>query len=140
MGFNIEKLNEYLTDNVVKIVKNLEEFTSRQVGYEFEGYQLVTNKGEIMFGICNDQQCCEDWGYDCFIENKAQDEDFIGARILEISQEGMRHDKYENCASPLVIKTTKGDIDLWVYNKHNGYHCHPSLINIFGVFIRRFYV
>ena len=38
MGFNIEKLNEYLTDNVVKIVKNLEEFTSRQVGYEFEGY------------------------------------------------------------------------------------------------------
>ena len=133
-------LNEFLTDNKVKIIKNLEEVTFRQVGYEFEGYRLVTNKGEIMFGICNCQHCCEDWGYDCFIENKAQDEDFIDARILEISQEGVRHDEYEDCASPLVIKTDKGDIDLWVYNAHNGYYCHAGIINIFEAFIDRFWV
>ena len=103
----------------------------------YEGFFIETNKGTICLGIDDYQHCCERSGF--HIECKEEDLGYyIGAKILEIVWEvGLIPEKEKditefdtNQALPLLIKTSKGDIDLWVYNEHNGYYAHNYLVKV----------
>ena len=109
--------------------------------FSYEGFFIETNKGTICFGIDTFQQGWERTGF--HIEYKEEDLGYyIGAKILEIVWEADPDPDKEkditefdtNQALPLLVKTSKGDIDLWVYNEHNGYYAHNYLVKVLTEF------
>ena len=108
------------------------------------GYMLSTTTGNVLLAIGNSQHCCENWGY--FIECKEDDlNHYTGAEIRSVVWSGdidnplgddLSNSVNESCVR---IITDHGDIDLWVYNDHNGYYAHCCLIQAFD-FEEEFYL
>ena len=96
---------------------------------DYEGYEVVTDKQRILFGISNQSGCCENWGHVASEDNLEQ---FVGADLLEITKtdEGFETTKlgvgdvYDGGAVFVTFKTSNGPLQFAVYNSHNGYYGH----------------
>ena len=98
----------------------------------FTGYKVSTTAGDIILAIDDAQQCYEDAGYD--IECKEEDLGYYkGATILSIDWDtDVDNSEKADSGRCVRIRTTRGDIDLWVYNIHNGYYAHSCIIKAFS--------
>lgn len=96
--------------------------------YELDGVKIdFDNDKSLVFGISNDQDCCEEWVY-------SQDEDvsnYIGAKIRSIEivdhYVSTQLEEIGVCETDcyfLNVMTTKGELNFAVYNIRNGYHGH----------------
>lgn len=99
-----------------------------------DGYLVKTDKQDIKVLIDNHQSCCETWGYLTTNDNL---EDFVGATLTEIKtvDESLNTEKYttnrdyyEGGAIFVNFETSKGTMQLVVYNEHNGYYGHSVKI------------
>ena len=100
----------------------------------YDGFIISTNKQQILFGIYNEQCCCENWGY--FMTNDSI-KDFKGAELLsveltgtdlttkELSEHGTSD--YANLMF-VTLKTNVGVLQFVAYNEHNGYYGHDAVI------------
>jgi hypothetical protein len=92
-----------------------------------DGFRVVTSKQTIEIGISNDQQCCESWGY---FSTPDDTEYFEAATLLGINTvESDESDGYGGKFTQFVnIETDRGQLQLAVYNAHNGYYGHSIYI------------
>jgi hypothetical protein len=117
----------------ISYVQEIHDFKPKADGwYSCDGFEIVTDKQTIRFGISNGQSCCEDWGYLTTNDNL---DDFIGAEIREITKTDTALDTkkiadrfeygfYEGGIIFINIETDKGTLQLAAYNSHNGYYGH----------------
>lgn len=101
----------------------------------YDGYVITTDKQDIKIGITDSSNCCEQWGYFASEDNL---EDFIGSDLLKIEmvdsainiqklEEESKYLTVEECIF-VNIYTSKGLLQLAVYNRHNGYYSHGVVI------------
>lgn len=117
------------------IIQNIE--TRDKDGYE--GIYIKTNVAELKFEIDSEQSCCENFGYFSYNEFDKPLEHFIGAEIYEVSvsnnekenkkvfdaTKDVEHCIYDIDAAVFInIKTSKGKLQIVIYNEHNGYYGH----------------
>jgi hypothetical protein len=99
-----------------------------------EGYRVVTNKREILFGIESEQLCCEQWGY---LVSEDDINSFIGTELLDVTVTEDSKDRITIGLKELVVdayadvntmfvnfETSEGTLQFAVYNAHNGYYGH----------------
>jgi len=97
----------------------------------YDGYQIVTDKQTIKFGIADGQSCCEDWGY--FTSNDDYEE-FIGAQVLAVKvvDDALKVEKvpdvYAGGVMFVNIETDRGTLQFGAYNAHNGYYSHEAIV------------
>lgn len=106
---------------------------------EFDGYAVKTNKQTFVLLINNSQNCCENWG--CFSCND-DFEDFIGAELLDVNlvDTALNVEKVKQVSDYICddeiqfvnFETSKGTLQLAVYNSHNGYYGHSILLRSEG--------
>lgn len=104
----------------------------RSCGYKqtYEGLIIETDKGSIKIVISDDQSCCEQWGA-LFFETPDDISQFIGAEILQIEDINIKRDEFINNETQLRITTDKGVIQYAIYNDHNGYYSHATILQVF---------
>lgn len=106
------------------------------IGYEIhcDGYEITTDKQNILVLIENDQLHCERWGYICTNDDIKE---FIGANLLSINLTDIAlsntnlpaADWSNNMEIQFVnLHTDKGLLQLAVYNAHNGYYGHSIYV------------
>lgn len=106
----------------------------RHGAYKYYGVIIhLTDGWTLKFGIDDQSQCCEDWGYITTLDNP---DDFIDAKVLDIfyTETALNSGALAVCGEPLdinscmfiTVKTNKGDFQLVVYNEHNGYYGHHT--------------
>lgn len=120
---------------MIETILEIKEETFKDGYQEYDGYIIKTNKQEIKLGIENEQSCCESWGY--FASNDDFD-DFINAELLSIEQVDdalnktkLKDNNMENDEDSVIfvnINTSKGTLQLAVYNSHNGYYGHSVIM------------
>lgn len=120
---------------------NIEEVYGHKVEGEyssFDGYKINLDNGkEIFLGIGNEQSCCENWGYYITHDDSDNLDSFQGAEILNYDdlkkslnyghkyKDGLDEWECDGGGTMYVnIETTKGQLQLTVYNSHNGYYGH----------------
>jgi hypothetical protein len=97
----------------------------------YDGFNIITSEQTIKIGVSNYSSCCENWGY--FISND-EFTDFIGASLIniELVDECLNikkvADYYDGEAMFVNLITDKGILQFTVYNAHNGYYAHKSII------------
>lgn len=100
----------------------------------FDGYKIITDKQEILMGISNEQNCCENWGY---LMSNDDFEDFIDSELLEVNTTDqafnqkildLTNDLYDAHSIFINIETTEGTLQFTAYNGHNGYYGHSVII------------
>ena len=96
----------------------------------YEGLIIETDKGNIKLVIETGQNCCEQWG-SLFFETPDDVSDFIGAEILQIEDIDINHDDEINNETQLRITTDRGIIQYAIYNEHNGYYGHGTILQVF---------
>ena len=101
-------------------------------GYKqtYEGLIIETDKGSIKLVISDDQSCCEQWGA-LFFETPDNVSQFIGAEILQIEDIDIKRDEWIDNETQLRITTDKGIIQYAIYNEHNGYYSHATILQVF---------
>lgn len=94
----------------------------------YEGFKVVTNKQEILFGIDNISGCCESWGHIASNDNLAE---FVGAELLGVTETDtalvtheVLKDLYSGGSVFITLQTSRGPLQFAVYNAHNGYYGH----------------
>lgn len=102
------------------------------------GYRIQTNKNEYKFLICDEQDCCERWGY---LSSDDDLQSYIGAKLLDISvvDKGLKitnlkllkkignTDDYDDRGESTMfinLETSEGLLQFVAYNSHNGYYGH----------------
>lgn len=103
------------------------------------GLMIETNKGNIIISIDNERNCFQLLGSK-FLETPDDIEKFIGSTILKIKSFDKKYDygdNEENIETVLNIETNRGFISYSVYNVHNGYYSHGTLIQVFDKIIER---
>lgn len=105
----------------------------------YEGIYIKTNIAELKFEIEADRQCCEYFGYFSYNEFDKPLEHFIGAEIYEVSvsndekenkkvfdaTKNVEHSIYNIDSAVFInLMTSKGKLQIVVYNEHNGYYGH----------------
>lgn len=102
--------------------------------HTFIGYQVITDQQTIKVGISNNRLCCENFGY--LITND-DTEDFIGADLINISivdtalnNKKLEQIEYLDYGSAMFVnfETSNGLLQLVVYNSHNGYYGHETVL------------
>jgi hypothetical protein len=104
-----------------------------QQWFNYEGFQIITDKQIIKLGISDDQSCCEQTGYFMSEDNLKE---FEGSNLLNIFlvDTNLNVERYnrENLYSPYLmfvnIKTDKGLLQFVAYNDHNGYYGHSAIV------------
>lgn len=113
------------------------------LGDKWRSYAGVVIKlddgSEIKFGIADQQNCCEEWGY---LAPKDDVKDFIGAVLLSVKEvdtfpegvakydwidEELNHTWGELEWQGIEVQTNKGVLQFVVYNSHNGYYSHNTI-------------
>lgn len=101
--------------------------------HDFEGYEVVTSKQTILFGIDNHSDCCESWGH---LSTEDNLDEFVGATLLGITRtdEALNTEfakkvngEYgldDGGAIFITLETSKGNLQFVVYNSQNGYYGH----------------
>lgn len=104
----------------------------RSQGYNetYEGLIIETDKGNIKLVISTNQSCCEQWGA-LFFETPDDISQFIGAEILEIQDIEIKRDEFIDNETQLRITTDRGIIQYAIYNEHNGYYSHATILQVF---------
>lgn len=97
--------------------------------YGFDGIKVVTDKHVYEAGICNSQQCCEDWGY-MINEDNDDYEEFVGAILHSVTSDGC----FTN------FNTDRGTLNFTAYNEHNGYYNHKCVLRKDGVVEQSVYI
>lgn len=101
---------------------------------EFEGFLITTSEQIIKIGIENRQSCCETFGY-LIINDEISD--FINQELLSISVVDIAlntkvidavSDLEEGDAMFVNLETSNGLLQIAVYNSHNGYYGHESIV------------
>jgi hypothetical protein len=118
-----------------KIVSIKEDrISDKSSGYKqtYEGLIIETDKGSIKLAIQTGQCCCEQWGA-LFFETPDDVSQFVGAKILQIEDISIKREEYINVNSEtqLRITTDKGIIQYAIYNEHNGYYTHGTILQVF---------
>ena len=103
-------------------------------GYKetYEGLIIETDKGSIKLVINDSQRCCENFG-SLFFETPDVISRFIDAEILQIEDISIKREEYIDTDSEtqLRITTDKGIIQYAIYNEHNGYYGHGTILQVF---------
>lgn len=103
-------------------------------GYKetYEGLIIETDKGSIKLVINDSQSCCENFG-SLFFETPDVISQFIDAEILQIEDISIKREEYIDTDSEtqLRITTDKGIIQYAIYNEHNGYYGHGTILQVF---------
>lgn len=125
------------------IIKSIEEKRDS----DYKGIYITTNKAVLKFEIGADRQCCEYFGYFLYSEFDKPYEHFVGAEIYQIFisndesenkkvfdiTEGVEHSMYDIDAAVFInVMTSKGKMQVVIYNEHNGYYGHEiryTLVN-----------
>jgi hypothetical protein len=122
---------------VYEKILSIEEVTSHDVDasyYKYDGYLVKTEAQEIFIGVDNMQCCCESFGA---ISSEDDLGDFVGGylRSIKITDKGLNTKVLEQVqyldeggAVFLDLETTRGTLQLVVYNAHNGYYGHTAVI------------
>ena len=113
-------------------------FTSNACGYDstYEGVVITLEDGkEFKFGISNCQDCCESWGY---LHSSDDVTDFLGAEFISWEEVDTWPDSIENPEEEygfdaggfqaINVITSKGLLQFVVYNAHNGYYSHDTIV------------
>jgi len=129
-----------LQDTIIEDIKMIDndnstlECCSIKIITNNSNEDIVTNTS-ICLGTCtidDDQNCCEIFGIYAYIldENDANNRDrniqkFIGSELLditnlEINKAGVYGEKYIK----VDVLTSKGTLQIMIYNEHNGYYSH----------------
>ena len=101
----------------------------------FEGYKITTTSQEILMGISDDGQCCENYGY---LTSEDNFSDFIGSELMKIESVDVSlsvkvidylHNNHIDMDSCMFFNlyTTSGMLQFVVYNEHNGYYSHEAV-------------
>lgn len=101
-----------------------------------DGYRVTTDKHTFSVLIDNGQSCCENWGY--FASND-DFEPFIGAELLSVEfiDEALNKKQFDelfkygfDCGGAQFVdfNTSRGTLQLAVYNDHNGYYGHSIAV------------
>ena len=98
----------------------------------YEGLIINTNKGDIKLVIVDSQQCCENFG-GLFFDTPDDINSFKGATILSVENIEISVSDIPKNASEtqLRIATDKGIIQYAIYNEHNGYYNHGTIVQVF---------
>ena len=98
----------------------------------YEGLIIETDKGSIKLVISDSQSCCENFG-SLFFETPDDISQFIDAEILQIEDICIKREDYIDTDSEtqLRITTDKGIIQYAIYNEHNGYYSHGTILQVF---------
>ena len=101
-------------------------------GYDswYEGLIIETDKGDIKLIITNSQSCCEHWGA-LFFETPDDISQFIGAEIIQIEDIDIKREEFIDNETQLRITTDNGVIQYAIYNEHNGYYAHGTILQVF---------
>lgn len=98
-----------------------------------DGYDVVTTERTIKIRIDNGQSCCENWGYMSTPDDPAS---FVGADLLSVSTVddddiGQPDRVYDDGGGTLFVnvETSIGQLQLAVYNHHNGYYGHRASVS-----------
>lgn len=116
----------------IKEVFNIEQANSF---WNYDGYFVKTEKDTYYFLIENGQCCCEDWGYISSDEDLTK---YIGKELvsIDIVDTGCNKildilkENYVEENECMFINLNFGDmseLQLAVYNSHNGYYGHGVL-------------
>lgn len=114
-------------------------------GY-MSGWEVITDQHAYRFGIDNDSQCYENYGYIATEDDFAE---FVGAELIEVDTtdkerlsktlmkdsntilDGSNEIELE-AAMFITFKTSAGVFQLVVYNEHNGYYSHDVIYSVDG--------
>ena len=96
----------------------------------YEGLIIKTNKGSIKLVISDGQSCCEQWGA-LFFETPDDVSQFVGAKILQIQDIDIKREEFIDNETQLRITTDRGIIQYAIYNEHNGYYSHATILQVF---------
>ena len=96
----------------------------------YEGLIIKTNKGSIKLVISDGQSCCEQWGA-LFFETPDDVSQFVGAKILQIQDIDIKREEFIDNETQLRITTDRGVIQYAIYNEHNGYYSHGTILQVF---------
>ena len=99
---------------------------------EYDGYEIKTENDTYYFLIENGQSCCENWGYISSDEDLSK---YIGKELLSIDVVNRGCKKivdildddcvYEDdCVFINLNFSDMSELQLAVYNSHNGYYGH----------------
>ena len=116
------------------IIQNIKEDTivdkSRGWRESYEGLIIETDKGSIKLVISDSQSCCEQWGA-LFFETPDDVSQFVGAEILQIEDIDIKREEFIDNETQLRITTDRGIIQYAIYNEHNGYYSHGTILQVF---------
>ena len=96
----------------------------------YEGLIIETDKGSIKLVISDSQSCCEQW-WALFFETLDDISQFVGAEILQIEDIDIKREEYIDNETQLRITTDRGIIQYAIYNEHNGYYSHGTILQVF---------
>lgn len=97
----------------------------------YEGLIIETDKGSIKLVISDSQSCCEQWGA-LFFETPDDISQFVGAEILQIEDIDIKREEFIDNETQLRITTDRGIIQYAIYNEHNGYYSHGTILQVFN--------
>lgn len=116
------------------IIQSIKEDTivdnSRGWRESYEGLIIETDKGIIKLVISDSQSCCEQWGA-LFFETPDNVSLFVGAEILQIEDIYIKREEFVDNETQLRITTDRGIIQYAIYNEHNGYYSHGTILQVF---------
>ena len=104
-------------------------------GRSMDGYKVTTKDHAFLVLIDNGQSCCESWGY---MASEDKLDDFIGANLREVTLtdtalKTMKMDDVyigDGGIQFVNFETSRGTLQLAVYNGHNGYYGHGIIVAI----------
>lgn len=116
-------------------IKSIEE-VSFQINEKYYSYYdgiviTLENDSVIKMGISNSQNCCEQFGY---LLSEDDLSSFIGAKFLKVERVTTLLETIEvpslDCGDAMFINitTSKGLLQIVVYNSHNGYYGHHAVL------------
>lgn len=111
-------------------IQSIREDSIKYDGSWYEGLVIETDKGDIKLVISTGQSCCEHYG-SLFFETPDDISQFIGAEILQIEDIYIKHDDDIDHETQLRITTDEGVIQYAIYNEHNGYYSHGTIVQVF---------
>ena len=96
------------------------------------GYIVETENSRIKVTIDNFSSCCEEYGKR-LLHSLTDSDEFIGAQVTSV---GWGKDKVttdpEDASAVVAIQTSKGLLEVEVYNYHNGYYPHTVEVEWHG--------
>ncbi len=119
-----------------EIITSIKETTWEYNEWEYEGFVIETNKQIIKIGISTYQSCCETAGY---LSTPDELDTYVGAVLnkIELADKsldnnrailGVVGDLEDGGAEYVNIHTDKGLFQLTVYNAHNGFYLHGTVV------------